>query len=113
MNKPINPALARIQQIKSKAGSGGGSSFDDIEPFMNPILEQAAKEVAAERTTPVEVLPPIEEDPDELRVAMRLVALQAEGVGPVAPTKTIVYTDTRGAIDRLNESLEKMKPKRE
>jgi len=49
MNKPINPALARIQAIKAKAGSGFGSSFGEIEPFDNPIIQQAAEEIAQER----------------------------------------------------------------
>lgn len=111
MNKPINPALARIQQIKSKSGSGFGSTFDATDPFTNPIIQQAAEEFKAEQKGPVEVMPPIAEDQDEARVAMRLIALQAEGVGVVAPTRTVMYTDTTGAMDRLNDSLEKMKPK--
>lgn len=50
MNKPpINPALARIQAIKAKAASGFGSSFDEIETFENPLIRQAAEEIAQER----------------------------------------------------------------
>lgn len=49
INKSINPALARIQAIKAKAGSGFGSSFEEVEPFNNPIIQQAAEEIARER----------------------------------------------------------------
>lgn len=113
MNKPINPALARIQQIKAKAGSGYGSSFEETDPFINPIIQQAAEEIKAEQKGPVEMLPPLEEDQDEARVAMRLIALQSEGVGPVAPTQTRIYTGTTGGMDRMTESLEKMKQEQE
>ncbi len=108
----MNPALARIQQIKSKAGSGFGSSFEETEPFINPIIQQAAEEIKAEQKGPVEVMPPLEEDQDEARVAMRLIALQAEGVGPVAPTRTAIYTGTTGGMDRMTESLEQLVQKK-
>lgn len=113
MNKPINPALARIQQIKSKAGSGFGSSFEETDPFVNPIILQAAEEIKAQQKGPVEVMPPLQDDQDEARVAMRLIALQAEGVGAVAPTRTAIYTGTTGGMDRMTESLEKMKQDQE
>jgi len=109
VNKPINPALARIQQIKSKAGSG--SMFDPTDPFINPIIQQAALEVAQERDQPIEVLPPIEEDQDEARVAMRLIAMQADGIGAVAPTQTSKYNNMDGINDKLIHELESMKPK--
>lgn len=48
-NKPMNPALARIQAIKAKAASGFGSSFDEIETFENPVIKQAAEEMAQRR----------------------------------------------------------------
>lgn len=113
MNKPINPALARIQAIKSKAGSGLGAGFDQIDPFINPIIQQAAEEMRAEQKTPIDVMPPLEEDQDEARVALRLIALQAEGIGPVAPTRTALYTGVTGGMDRMTKSLEDLKREQE
>ena len=104
MNKSINPALARIQAIKNKARP---ATHEFIEPFVNPIIQQTDAE------QPQEELPPLEEDTNEERVAMRLVQMQAEGLGAIVPTRTDVYNHTEGTMDRLEAELKKMLPKSE
>ena len=103
MNKKqgINPALARIQQIKSRSASGAGSSFSTIEPFANPIIEEPVSAVPPVQ----EELPPLEEDQDEARVAMRLIAMQAQTLGSVAPTDTKKYNDLKGLNDKMLEKM--------
>jgi hypothetical protein len=116
MNKPpiTNPALARIQALKAKAGTGTGRSFSSIPtaPFAEPIAP-APNEPLPE---PVEVaphaaLPALEDDQDEQRVAERLIALQASGVGFVTPTNTERYNHLDGTVDRVIDSLKEIDPR--
>jgi hypothetical protein len=117
MNKPINPALTRIQKIKATSGSGLGRSFQTIEPFDNPIIQQAAEEIAAERALipiPEHTAPMLpHETPEEYKVRMleleteaELVRLTQMQLGRVEPTQTGVYIREKGdALVRLFPEL--------
>ena len=104
MNKPPkpNPALDRIRQIKAR---GTGSSFDATDAFDNPLLKQAAEQLAAERQAPVEVLPPLAQDQDAERVARRLLEIQAAGIGAPMPSNVNRYNDLRGINDKAIDML--------
>jgi len=112
MNKkpPINPALERLNKIKARSGSGMGRSFDQIPtaPFDEPIVQQPPAPVVAAP----EVLPPLEDDTDELRVAQRLIAIQAEGVGAIAPTHTERYNHLEGQVDKIIDDLKAIDPRK-
>jgi hypothetical protein len=110
-----NPALDRIRQIKSKAG--GGSTFESTDAFMNPIIEQAAKEVAAERVpAPVPRLQDETEEEYKMRMleietAGQLIQQQINGLGAIAPTQTGRYNNIDGTVDNMIVVLEDMKRK--
>jgi hypothetical protein len=114
MNKtpPINPALARIQALKARSGSGLGRSFNEIPtaPFEEPIRPPEPVKVPTVEVTGLP-LPPLEEDQDELRVAERLIALQAEGVGVVVPSRTERYNHLDGQMDRVIDVLKEIDPR--
>jgi len=116
MNKPaVNPALARIAAIKSRSGSGMGRSFDHIEQKdeldLSPLIPTQPVTEVIIASTP-EPLPALEDDTDELRVAMRLAALQADGIGAIAPTNAARYNQMDGQMDKLIGSLEEIDPRK-
>jgi hypothetical protein len=107
----MNPALARLAAIKARSGSGMGRSFDQIPtaPFSEPIAPpvQPSPIVIPEP----EPLPPLEDDTDELRVADRLIALQAAGLGAVAPTNANRYNRLDGQLDSIIGTLKEIDPR--
>jgi hypothetical protein len=97
-----NPALERIKQIQSRTPGAGMREPLVGADFTNPII-QAAEEIARERggLPSAEALPPLEEDQDALRVAQRLLQIQAEGVGAIRPTNTRIYTEENNKRDAV------------
>jgi len=110
-----NPALDRIKQIKAKARTA--TTFDTTDDFMNPMLEQAAKEVAAKRS-PENILKLKDETEEEYSMRMfeietadQLILKQIEGLGAIAPTQTSRYNNIDGTVDSMIVVLEDMKRK--
>ncbi len=137
-----NPALDRIKNIKTKAVSRRpGGPVIEIEQFTNPIIEQAAREIAIEREGAIAnnapIIAPRLHGESEADYTLRMATIEAgrarfreteeeqkfrvlevetgnqlinetlKGV-TIAPTRTAIYNQTAGQVDKIIEKLEEI-----